>query len=111
MEEILQQFLSWSYPLIECVILILIITRKEMKGKALLIVSFGLSLSISLLWKIPSLLSMIGIVDGYTLSEFFGWLRYPSRIANLIALGLFIPYIFNASDNQSQSTDNTRTDI
>jgi len=98
MIEIMQQVISWSFPLASIIIIVLAATRKRLKGKPWLIAYLGISLATSLMWRAPELLVRLNIID--SISTFYEWFALPLNIVGLAAFCLLIPYVLTASSSQ-----------
>jgi uncharacterized membrane protein YhaH (DUF805 family) len=100
MNQIMQQVISWSYPLASIIIIVLAATRKGLKGKPWLIAYLGVSLATSLMWRTPELLVRMNIID--SVSTFYEWFAFPLNIVGLAAFCLLIPYVLTASGGRER---------
>ena len=99
MEDILQVVLVWGYPLVAIILVVLAVTRKRIKGKPWLMAHLVGSLTVTLIWRAPSLLSKLNILDESSMSMFYDKFGTPLQFASFAVYCLLIPYVVAAARN------------
>ena len=105
MEDTLQQILSWFFPLMTIVLIVLAATRRQLKGKPWLLVYLAVSLVTGLLWRIPYLLAELNMLGGEFYSTFLVRFSIASQILGLVGFSFLIPYVIIAGARTSPMTD------
>ena len=102
MEQIVQGIILWSWPVVEVILIVIVSTRKELKGRAWLMASLIIGIVSVLCWRIPDLLLKFEVIE--SLSTLYDLFSLPLQIVSLIGNCLLIPYVIKAGSITSQDT-------
>ena len=100
MKEIIQSVISWSFPVVGLILIVIAATRKRLKGRPWLLTYLFGSLLISIVWRMPGLLVSLNILDEGSLSTFYNWFPLPLNVIELILFCLLVPYVLSASSGR-----------
>ena len=106
MKEILSEIINWIWPVITIFLIILVATRKALKGKKWLMAHLAISLTLTLFWKTVSVLLKTDVLD-YNVYDWFG---IPLRIVGMASYCLLIPYILKAGEEEAPNTEKQTDD-
>lgn len=101
MKEDVEVFISWCFPVINLVIIVLAATRRELKGKAWLVAQLTISLVVALAWRVPEVLLKFNLAEGDVRVQFYQQFGLPLGLLGVAGFCLLIPYVLVAADTKS----------
>ncbi|MBN2180670.1 MAG: hypothetical protein JW715_02055 [Sedimentisphaerales bacterium] len=96
MLDIMREAISWMFPLMYIILIVLAAIRKRLRAKFLLIAYLAGNVILSLIWRIPRLLFELHVIEVETFWKFNDWFGIPLNILNILVICLLIPYILLA---------------
>jgi len=100
MEEVVQQIISWIYPLLSLAMIVVAATRGNFRGKPLLMGHLAISLLTMILWRVPRLLMSLDLIDDP--SRFYMLCGIPLNVLGLVGYGLLLGFIITVSSRSAE---------
>ena len=101
MKEVIEMIIGWAFPVVTIILIVLVATRRDLKGKSWLIAYLAVNLAIMLGSRAPELLSKLNLLGPDGVSQFYSRFGLPLNVVALIGYCLFIPYVMATTDCQS----------
>lgn len=109
MEQNIQMLINWSFPLMYLIVIVITVTRKNLKSKPWLLGYLIGTFAIILTWRLPNLLIQLDLVEKSFLTTFYDIFPMPLNILNLLFFSLLIPYILTVSTPETANANNLET--
>jgi hypothetical protein len=94
--NIASEIISWLFPVVCIVLIVLAATRRRLRGKFWFITFAAGFLIIGLAWRIPSLLLRFNLIEVESFSDFYDSFGFIINIFELLIFSLLIPFILIA---------------
>ncbi len=83
----IESALHWVYPVLNVVLIVLVATRRNLRGRSWLMAFLAIDLVVGMIWRIPHFLSPGGQ------SDFLSWFALPLNLAGAVGYGMLIPFV------------------